>query len=210
MKPQAMLAGVGALAFGILTFVAFIVANPPGGDYKVSDITDFLAKGHRPAAFISMYLVMLSGAGLLVFLARLRDSIDGDRASVFWGFGVAAATAWIAGYAVVISPTAALAFSSGHLKTLDPTLAWTISEAGYAVMYGAGGVLLGCALVTFVVGRVTVATWFRWATAVAAIASLASLAWIPMFLVYIWAIVSGIWLLFADRERVPSPSAQQA
>lgn len=210
MKPQAMLAGVGALAFGILSFVAFVIANPPGGSYKASDMADFVAKGHRPAVFVSVYVMLLAGAGLLLALARLRDLIDGQRASLFWGFGIGAAAAWVIGYAVVISPAAALAFSSGDLSTLPPTLVYTVSEAGWAVMYGGGGLLLGCALVTFAAGRVSVAAWLRWFTAVAGVASLAGIAWFPLFVVYLWAIALGIWLLLAGREHVAIPSAQQA
>ena len=40
------------------------------------------------------------------------------------------------------------------------------------------------------------------------IAALAGLAWFPFFLVYIWAIVVGAWLIVADSE--PAPVAQTA
>jgi hypothetical protein len=198
------LAGVGALAFGILAFVAMMIANPPGGNYKVSDVTSFIAKGHRPAIFLSLYLMLLAAAGLLLFLARLRDAIaPGARVSIFWGFSVAATAAWVIGYAIVVSPSIALAFSGGKLTTLSPPVAYTLAEAGWAVMYGAGGLLLGCALVTFVSGPVTVPAWVRWTTAVTAVAALAAIAWFPFFLVYIWAVVLGIWALVAGQEEVP-------
>ena len=48
----------------------------------------------------------------------------------------------------------------------------------------------------------------RWSTLVAGIAALAGIAWFPFFLVYIWAIVVGAWLIVADRE--PAPVAQTA
>ena len=110
---QTRLAGVGGLAFGILAFVALIVASPPGGNYKASDVTSFLAKGHRPAVFISVYLMLIAVAGLLLLLARLRTTIEGSRGSLFWAFSVASATAWFAGYLLVAGPSTALAFSGG-------------------------------------------------------------------------------------------------
>lgn len=210
MRPQALLASVGALAFGILVFVSFFVANPPGGNYKASDMADYIAKGHRPAVFVSAYLMLIAVVGLYFTLHRLRDLIDGQRASLFWGFSVGAVAAWLVGYAIVISPAAALAFSSGDLTTLPPTLVYTMSEAGWAVMYAGGGMLLGCALLTFAAGRVAVGSWLRWFTALAGVAALAGMAWFPMFVVYIWAIVLGIWLLLAGRERAVTPMAQQA
>lgn len=211
MRRESSLAGLGALAFGILTFVAFMVANPPGGNYKASDVSKFLAKGHRFEVFLSAYLMLLAAAGLLLLLAHLRRAIGaGQRESVFWGFGVASVAAWLGGYAVAISPSLALAFSGGHLSTLPAPTAYTFSEAGWALMYGGGGLLLGAALVTFALGAVTVPAWVRWFTLVAGIASLAALAWFPFFLVYAWAIVLGIWTLVADRSRVGEPSAAPA
>ena len=211
MRRESLLAGIGALAFGILTFVAFIVASPPGGDYKASDVTKFLAKGHRFDVFLSVYVMLIAVAGLLLLLAHLRRAIGGgQRESIFWGFGVAAVAAWIGGYAVAISPSLALAFSGGHLKTLPAPTAYTFSEAGWALMYGGGGLLLGAALITFALGSVTAPAWVRWSTLGAGIAGLAAVAWFPFFLVYAWAIVLGIWTLVAERSRVGEPSAAPA
>jgi hypothetical protein len=209
---QALLAGIGALAFGVLTLAAMAVANPPGGNYKVSDIASYLAKDHRPAIFLSVYMMLLSVGGLLLLLARLRDAIEGERrASIFWGFSVAATGVLFAGYLLAISPALALAFSGGHLTTLSAPLVYTINEAGYAILFGAGALLLGCALCTFVVGPVRVPGWVRWFTALAAIASLAALAWFPFFLIYLWAIVIGVRILVVETRgsaaaNVPQPA----
>jgi len=211
MQRRSLVAGIGAIAFGVLPMVAFIVASPPGGDYKPSDIADFIAKGHRPAVFVSVYVVLLSAIGLLLLLARLRESVVGEsRPSLFWGFGVGAVAAWLAGYALAVTPALALAFSGGKLHTLSAPFAYTLSEAGWAVMYGGGGLLLGCALVTFAIGTVTVPAWMRWATLVAGVAALAALAWFPFFLVYIWAIVIGVGLIVAEARRAPQPAAATA
>jgi hypothetical protein len=211
MQRRSLVAGLGAIAFGVLPIVAFMVANPPGGDYKASDIASFIGKDHRPAVFVSVYIVLLSAVGLLVLLARLRESIVGEsRPAVFWGFGIGAVAAWLAGYALVITPSLALAFSGGHLDTLSAPIAYTISEAGWAVMFGGAGLLLGCALLTFAIGTVTVPAWMRWATLVAGIAGLAALAWFPFFLVYLWAIVIGVGLIVLERRRAPQPAAAPA
>jgi hypothetical protein len=204
MTINTRLAGLGALAFGLLPLVAGIVANPPGGDYSASAVADFIAKGHRTAVFASIYIIMLSAVGLLLLLARLRDSIDGRRASLFWALGLGAVVAWLCGAAIVLSPSIALAFSGGKLTSLPAPDAFALSEAGWAVMYGAGGTLLGCALVAYVVGNVTVPRWVRFVTGVAALCSFAAIAWFPFILVYVWAIALGIWMLAGDRGRVPA------
>jgi hypothetical protein len=208
---QSRLAGLGGLAFGVLAFVAMIVANPPGGGYKASDVTSFLAKGHRPAVFVSVYLMVIAAAGLLLLLARLRESVDGPREAVFWGFSIAAVGAWLSGYALAVAPSVALAFSGGKLGqgSISPQVGFVLSESGWAVMYGAGGVLLGAALVTFALGRVEVPAWVRWTTAIAGIAALAAIAWFPFFLVYLWAIVLGLWALLASPAEARRPAAVQ-
>jgi hypothetical protein len=89
-------------------------------------------------------------------------------------------------------------------------VAYTFSEAGWAAMYGTGGLLLGCALLTFAAGAVTLSAWIRWTTLVGGIAALAAVAWFPFFLVYIWAIVVGIALVVIEWRQAPQASAQPA
>jgi hypothetical protein len=208
---QSRLAGLGGLAFGVLAFVAMIIANPPGGNYSASSVRSFLAKGHRPEVFGSVYVMLIAVAGLLLLLGRLRTAIDGSRATLFWAFSVAAVGAWLIGYLLVVAPSVALAYSGGKLGqgSITPQVGYVFSEAGWAVMYGAGGVLLGAALVTFAAGRVTVPAWVRWATAVAGLAALAAIAWFPFFLVYLWAIVLGLWGLVASPAAVRRTAAAQ-
>jgi hypothetical protein len=161
--------------------------------------------------FVSLYIMLLSAVGLLLVLARLRDALPaGARASTFWALGIGVVVAWFAGYALVVSPSTALAFSGGKLSTLDPTLGYALAEAGWAMMYGAGGLLLGVALIVFAAGPVAVPAWVRWATLVAGVAALAGIAWFPMFLVYLWAIVLGVWMLVARPVTAPAPVVEAA
>jgi hypothetical protein len=208
---QTRLAGLGGVAFGVLAFVAMLIASPPGGNYKASDVTSFLAKGHRPAVFLSLYLMVLAVVGLVLLLAQLRMRVEGSRETLFWGFSIASAAAWVAGYALVVATPAALAFSGGKLSAsaISPQTAYVFSEAGWAVMYGAGGILLGVALATFVIGRVAVPGWVRWFTVLAAVCALAGIAWFPFFIVYLWSIVLGVWALLASRVEVQDSVAAQ-
>jgi len=203
MKGNGLAAGVGALAFGILTFVALLIASPPGGTYSTKDITNYLAKGHRAAVIVAIYVLVLAIIGMLLMLWRMRDEIVGTRGTLFWGLGIASAACWLAGFAIVIAPATSLAFSGGKLTTLPGTLTYTVAEAGWAVAYGAGGILLGAALVTYAIGPVAAPAWVRWTTLVAGVAALAEIAWFPQFLVYVWAIAIGIWTLVSKRSSAP-------
>lgn len=155
--------------------------------------------------------MVIAVVGLVLLLARLRATIEGTRETLFWGFSIAAAASWLVGYALVIATPAALAFSGGKLSAsaISPQTGFVFSEAGYAVMYGAGGILLGVALATFVIGRAAVPAWVRWSTAVATVCALAALAWFPFFIVYLWAIVVGLWTLLAAPAEARQLSAAQ-
>jgi hypothetical protein len=141
--------------------VAFGITNPPGGSYSASDIADFVSKGHRTSVFLSVYVVLLSGIGLALLLARLRDAVEGSRRPLFWGLGMASVASWVVGYALVVAAPVARAFGGASHVTLTPATIYTFSEAGFAVMFGAGGLLLGCALVVFAIGRVAEPAWVR-------------------------------------------------
>jgi hypothetical protein len=87
---------------------------------------------------------------------------------------------------------------------------YTFSEAGLAIMFGAGAPLLGCALIVFALGRTPVPTWVRWSTLIAGLAGVAALAWFPLFLVYLWALALGLWTLIGERRPASEPARPQA
>lgn len=210
MKKAPAVAGVGAIAFGVLLFVGMVLASPPGGSYSASDVADYVAKGHRTSVIVSIYLVVLAAVGLVCLLARLRDAIaDARTAAIFWAIGTAAVAGFVIGYALVAAVPLAIAYG-GSAVTLQPTVVFTLAEAGWVVMYGAGGVLLGCALVALALRPAGLPAWVRWSTLVAGICGLAAPLWFPFFVVLIWAVVIGVWLLAADRGRVEVPQTQAA
>jgi hypothetical protein len=194
-------AGVGALAFAVLTLVGVIIDDSPGGTYKASDVAKYLRHGHRPVIFVAMYLVFFGVVGLVLLLARLRDAmLEGSRRTVFWGLSIAGIGAWVAGYAIHMGVPVAMAYG-GSGVSVTPTTTYVLNEAGYLVLT-AGAILIGLALLTFVLGPVAVPAWTRWFTLVGAVGALASPTFFFFALFFIWAIVMGLWLLVSERERV--------
>ena len=204
MRSRSALAGVGSIAFSVLTIVGLALANPPGGTYKASDAAKYVAKGHHVAVFASVYVLLLAVLGLLLLLAYLRDLLsaapDGERvARIFWAMGIGAATSFAVGWAIVLGNAIAHAFG-GSGVVVDPAVTYLASELGFSVVFGPAAILLGFALITFVIGgRALVPAWLRWSTLVAGVAGIVSLAFFPAVLVLLWGIVMGIWLLVPSR-----------
>jgi hypothetical protein len=68
------------------------------------------------------------------------------------------------------------------------------------MIFGSGAVLLGFALIALgLAGRLTFPGWLRWLTLITGVASIAGLAFFPFFVLIIWGVVIGIWLLMVGR-----------
>jgi hypothetical protein len=203
------IAGVGALAFGVLSFTALTLVNSPGGGYAESTVTDYLAASHFPIVLLGLCLGLLGVVGLLCLLSYLRELIGTDATeqqlgNVFWGTGVASAACFAVGWGFVAGQPVAHA-EAGSVLSIPPTVTHLISETGGSVMiYGAGSMLLGLALAILFIKPAALPTWLRWLTLIAAIAAFAGLAFFTFFLVLLWGVVVGLWLLIAGRRRQTS------
>jgi hypothetical protein len=200
------IAGVGALAFSVLTFTAWILVNSPGGEYSESTVTQYLATGHFPVVLLALCLGLLGVVGLLLVLSYLRElmgtSANGQLlGSAFWGTGVASAACFGVGWGFVAGQPVAHA-EAGSVLAVPPTITHLISETGGSVMvFGSGAMLLGLALAILFFTPMALPTWLRWLTLIAAIAAFAGLAYFPLILVLLWGVIVGLWLLIAHTER---------
>lgn len=200
------IAGVGALAFSVLSFTALTLVNSPGGGYAESTVTDYLAAGHFPVVLLGLCLGLLGVVGLLCLLSYLRELIgtgadEQQLGNVFWGTGVASAACFAVGWGFVAGQPVAHA-EAGTVLAIPPTVTHLISETGGSVLiYGAGSMLLGLALAILFIRPAGLPTWLRWLTLVAAIAGFAGLAFFTFYLVLLWGVVVGLWLLIANRRR---------
>jgi len=206
MPRATTIAGIGALAFSVLTFTASVLANSPGGGYAESNVTQYLEAGHFPIVLLALCLGLIGVVGLLFLLSYLRElmgtSANGQLiGSAFWGTGVASAACFAVGWGFIAGQPVAHA-EAGSVLAVPPTITHLISETGGSVMlFGSGAMLLGLALAMLFFTSTALPTWLRWLTLVAAIAAFAGLAFFPFILVLLWGVVVGLWLLVADRGR---------
>ena len=211
MKRPALVAGIGALAFGILTFVGLALMNPPGGTYKAHDVAKYLKHGHRVAVFAGLYVEILAALGLLLLLTYLRDRVAAPATRfASWLVGVIGGSMILLGFTVAAAGAIAHAYG-GSGVVVPPTTSYLISETGAAIVWGPGGVLLGLSLILLAAARgVTFPGWLRWVTLVAGVLGLASPAFFPSLALLVWAIVTGIWLLTVGARQGPAARTEPA
>jgi hypothetical protein len=200
MKQLSLLGGIGAIAFAILNLALLPVGATPGGNYTPSDVISFVGSGHRPAVFVSLYLVVLSSVGLACLFAYVRQAIAtrGDQqvaATLVWGAGLAVSIAFLLGWTVALSVPVAYAFSHGGFA-IAPTVTYAIVEMGLNLVYIAGGIVMGLTLIgIFFSARSVFPVWLRRLTLVAGILGLASPTFFAFFALVLWGLVIGIWLV---------------
>ncbi len=161
---------------------------------------------------ISLLLGLLGLIGLICLLAYLREAISvtaGNQlaASVFWGAGLAAVAAFAVGGAI----TAASPINhvlGGSAASIAPAVTYLILEVGLVIVLGPAAMLMGLAMIVLTLSsRAMLPSWLRWLTLIFGVITLASLAFLPFFVLLIWAVVVGVWLLVAGRGPTSSPAA---
>lgn len=200
MRRSAVVAGIGAIAFAVMTAIALALVDPPGGTYKASDVSDYLDKGHRVAVFAGVYAEVLAVLGLILALAYLRDLLVAWTARIFWALGMIAAGLLALGWAVMSAGALARAYGGSAVVVSAPTT-YLIAEVGGAIVWGPAAILLACALITLTATPVALPAWLRWLTLVLGVIGLASPAFFPSFGLVLWGLVTGVWLLTTARTQ---------
>jgi hypothetical protein len=209
MRQDRRLAGVGGIAFAVALVVGFTLFGPKGGHYSGAEVARFLAQAS--GGFIaSICLFAISMIGLIMLMAYLSEKCfgAGRRGRVTWAASLLAAASFLVGWGLYLAPYSSI--SSGG-PTLDPGISYAFMTAGMGVLFGAGGIMLGLALVTFAVAGHAMPIWIRAFTGLAGLAALSSwpfllaLKWSPnqwlpgpFYLVILWGFVMGIWLLVSS------------
>jgi hypothetical protein len=199
-----VLAGLGAIAFGIMNVVGLEAGGAPGGSYDPASAASYLAIGHFPTVVVTAYLALVGVVGLICALAYLRQSISVDTkptlsSDIFWGAGLASAAAFGVGWGLV-SGIALAAAEGGAGATVPPQQTYVLSDTTLNVLFGSGGGFLGFALIALMLGSGGILpNWLRWVTLAAGVLAITAPFFFTAPAIPIWAIVIGVWLLVSGR-----------
>ncbi len=206
-RSNTIVAGLGAITFGVLTFAAIFIVNWPGGGYSESIAKGYVAPGNLPVALAGTVIGLIGLVGLICLLAYLRQAAEESSPAISlvpqiaWGVGLVGAASFGVGWGLVSAQPLAHVEAGVDLG-VAPTLTYMISEATSAIIFGPAPMLVGLALIVLTLGSGrALPGWMRWLTLVAGLVALTSLAFFTFFLFLIWNVVIGIWLLIGGMSK---------
>jgi hypothetical protein len=197
-------AGLGLLAYGIATPVAFMTIGSPGGDYDDRTVTRYMSSGHWVSAFVLAYVGAFAALGLLAFARRMRSEV-GAAGDLLWGLSVAGTAAAVVGWFMVGGVAVAMAEGGSALTTVPHPVIYLLSQTSNLIAVCASAFLVGVA--ALILGaRSTLPTPLRVFSSVAGVCGILAPVFFPMFVFWLWAIVAGAWLAAtASRSAAPAP-----
>jgi hypothetical protein len=199
-------AGLGLLAYGIGTPLAFMTINAPGGDYEDSLVTDYISSGHRVTAIALAYLGAFAALGLLPFAARMRSELR-SGGDVFWGLSLAGVAASVVGWFMLGGIPVVFAEGGTALAGLPHDVVYAMGEVSILVAVGASSFLVGAAALVLAT-RAPLPGALRVFTVVGGVCGLLASFYFPIFIFWLWAIAFGVWTL-ASRARASAPLQAQ-
>lgn len=202
MNSSRRAAGLGLIAYGLGTPVAFMAINSPGGNYDDKVVAAYVSSGHWVAAFVLAYVGAFAALGLLAFGSRMREEL-GAAGRAVWGLSVGAATAGVVGWFLVGGVAVAAAEGSPAVATVAHPVVYMLTEMGNLVAVCSSAFLVGVAALVLV-ARARLSIGLRVVTAIAGVCGIVAPLFFPIFLFWLWAIGFGVYLT-ASRSRRPEP-----
>ena len=211
MKRERRLAGLGGITFSVALVVGFTIGGPNGGKYGADHIADFLGRSSI-TIIVSTYLLAVSMLGLIALMAYLRRACFGPHGhdGITWGTSLLALALFLLGWGLYLAPYAAI--NSGG-PVIDPGITYGFLSAGLLVFFGAGAILLGISLLRLGLAGHAAPMWVRGFSALVGLSSVSSWGFLiaahwspnqwlpgPFYLVILWGLVMGAWLLLAPGD----------
>jgi hypothetical protein len=206
MNTSRRTAGLGLLAYGLATPIAFMAVDSPGGDYREGQISSYLSSGHWTTTIAVAYLGAFAALGLLAFARRMRHEL-GSAGDLFWGLSVAGTAAAVAGWFMVGGIAVAFAEGGDPLTAVPHPVIYLISEISNLVAICASAFLIGGA--ALVLGaRSSMPMGLRVLSCIGGVGGILAAFYFPLPLFYLWAIVVGGWAI-ASPARASAPVARE-
>jgi hypothetical protein len=200
-------AGLGLLAYGIGTPLAFMSIGAPGGDYSDSALTTYMSSGHYATAIALAYLGAFAALGLLLFASRMRHEL-GSAGDALWGLALAGTTAGVIGWFLVGGISVAFAEGGGPLATAPHNVVYLVSEMSNLIAVCCSAFFVGAAALVLA-AKAVLPAWLRTTSYIAGACGLLAAFFFPLFLFWLWAIAFGLWAVATEARSTERATAQK-
>lgn len=188
--------GIGGLVFTVALLASFSVFGD-GPPENVKGAREYYEDLNSVTAYS---LMMLAVAGLIAFagaLHRVIGSVVSTAALVTAGGMVLLSGASLVGMDEAADELKGFSYDTSLLDLVETTSYFTVTTA-HAVM-GLAAIAAGIMML-----RVrTLPIWLAWFSIFAGAVGLASVAFMPMFLVWLWLVVTGFVLFIRSTDDAP-------
>lgn len=197
-------AGVGVLVYTVATAAGFMFTGSPGGDYRVSDVTSYIAADHATTALVVWYVAGLGTLALVVFGAALRRLPRlGQPLAALAAIGAAlgVAGAWLAGGVDVAMVEGGDAIRSG----VPAPVVYVLTEIGHALAVCGPAMCVGIIGIVLAVRRM-LPVWLGVLSVIGGVCGILAPFYFTYFVYLLWVLVLGIAL--ASARQPPAAEAQ--
>ena len=201
-------AGLGLVAYGLGTAVAFIGAGTPGGSYEEDKVSAFMDSDRWPVAAAFGYLGAFAAIGLLVFATWMRHELD-DRGELFWALSVAGSAAAVVGWFLVAGISVAFGEGGSAALAAPHPVVYLISEMSNLVTVCASAFFIGVAAIVLA-SRAALSTSMRVVSYGAGVCGVLAAFFFPLFLFWLWVIGFGIRTALSERATATARQPQLA
>jgi hypothetical protein len=207
MSTSRRTAGLGLLAYGIGTPVAFMAIGSPGGAYDDHAVTTYMSSGHWLTAFVLAYVGAFAALGLLTFARRMRHEVAG-AGDLLWGLCVGATGVAVVGWFMVGGIAVAMAEGGHPLTAVAHPVVYLVSEISNLIAVCASAFLVGVAAM-LLGARSALPAPLRMFSFLAGLCGVLAPLFFPVFLFWLWAIATGAYVA-ATGSRAAEPLAREA
>ena len=205
----APLSGVGFIALLVLGFA--IAGSSPSSDDSNVKIAAYLAKDSNQTKNLVAWVILLVALLFAVwFFATLRNRLVaaeggvGQRGSVALAAGITSTVFLVIAISIFVSPLVT-ADDADKFK-VDPGLYRLTQDLGYMIWVASAvvGSLAAWATAATVFRTGMLPRWFGWFSVVAGILSLFGVLFFPIFVFWLWIVVTSILLFTRSAEAAPA------
>ena len=199
-------AGAGLLIYGLGSFVAFLAAGAPGGQYADSIVRSYIDSAHWPVAFALAYVGALSALGLLVFGSRMRNSLDASGDGL-WGLALAGTATSVVGWFLTGGVAVSMAEGGQHVQNGVPyPVVYTLTEIGNLLAVCSPALFIGVAAILLAV-KGGLPAWLRIFSVIAGVCGILAPFFFTYFVYVLWTWAFSGWAILSS-DRAPAQTAQ--